>query len=88
MSDRLPLPSHQLAALQDAMTERESTIISGVLQQPDYPPLAACPSCGHAPEQITSKAEAPRYGVYEDAVLVDFAPCGHKFRAVISLEVP
>lgn len=85
--DRIPLDWSQVVAMQAAMRQREEAIIDGVLQQPDYPPLPACPECGTAPERIAERIEEPKFGVDEDAVLVNIKPCGHRFRAVVELEM-
>lgn len=79
---RIPLDPAQLADLQEAMRGREHTIIRGVLQQPDYPPLPACPECGAAAQRIDSMVEPPAFSQREDALLINFKPCGHRFRAL------
>lgn len=77
MSARLPLTLEQVAELRQATEKRERAITDGLLQVPDYPPLPACPACGQHPDRIDS--QAPPLG--PDALLVDFEPCGHGFRA-------
>ena len=57
---------------------------SGVLQAPDDPPRPACPECGASPERIDSMVGDFRFGVSEPAVLVNFKPCGHRFRSVVA----
>jgi hypothetical protein len=81
VDDRIPMSAEWLAEMQAAGEMRAETITQLVLQQPDYPALPACPKCGAAAERITSKVEDPAFGQYETRVLVNFAPCGHRFRA-------
>lgn len=78
--ERTPLMADWMACMHQAMRDREATIISGVLQQPDYPPLPECPTCLVAPDRITTRTEDPSFGQDGTPVLVDFAPCGHGFR--------
>jgi hypothetical protein len=80
--DRTPMTAQWLAYMQDAGKRREEAIIRDMLQQPDYPPLAPCPSCDVPPEEILSRIEDPEFGQFVLIVLVDFKPCGHGFRAL------
>lgn len=80
--DRLPLTLDQLADLRRQGQAREAAIIQGILQVPDYPPLPACPECGQHPERIDGMVEVAAFGVDETGLLVNFKPCGHRFRAV------
>lgn len=57
-----------------------------MLQVPDYPPLPACPECGAAATAIDSMVEPSTFTVDEPAILINFAPCGHRFRAVPDLD--
>jgi hypothetical protein len=81
VDDRIPMSTEWLAEMQTAGEMRAETITQLVLQQPDYPPLSACPECGAATERITSRMEDPAFEQYETYALVNFAPCGHRFRA-------
>lgn len=86
LGDWITLSPAQLAALRQATREREDTIVRNVLQQPDYPPLPACPECGTVAERIDSRMEVPAFGQLEDVMLVNFTPCGHRFRAVVPVD--
>jgi hypothetical protein len=84
---RLPLRADQLAQLRRASQERENRIFASMLQVPDYPPLPACPECGGSPTCIESMMVEPSaFGVDEFAILINFTPCGHRFRAVPDLD--
>jgi hypothetical protein len=83
---RIPLGADQLAQLRRASQEREDRILARVLQVPDYPPLPACPECGASPTAIDSMVEPSAFGVDELAILINFTPCGHRFRAVPDLD--
>ncbi|MFE9003043.1 hypothetical protein ACFYOY_13020 [Streptomyces sp. NPDC007875] len=78
--DRIPMTAGWLADMRRAMERRGEIIIRDVLQQPDYPPLPGCPECGRVAENITSWVESPVWDRDGDGVLVDFKPCGHRFR--------
>lgn len=80
MADRELMPIDWLHYLQQRTEQRQREIEQGMLQAPDYPPLAECPDCDTAPTQITSRSG----GVAEDCVLVDFFPCGHRFKVPAS----
>ncbi|WP_405769352.1 RNA-binding protein [Actinacidiphila glaucinigra] len=62
------------AILEFKMEERHRKITQELLQQPDYPPLPECPECGTAAEEISDRRDL------DDAVLIGFKPCGHRFR--------
>lgn len=81
-ADRIPLPLAQLADLRQQSEAREDTIIRGMLQVPDYPPLPACPECGQHPERIDEMVEPGAFGLDETGLLINFKPCGHRFRAI------
>ncbi|SES03085.1 hypothetical protein SAMN05421870_107200 [Streptomyces qinglanensis] len=68
----LLLPA-QVANLRTALRNRERSIVDGMFQQPDYPPLPHCPTCDVAPERING--EQTLHGT----MLIDFLPCGHLF---------
>lgn len=87
MDDRITLNPLVVAALADAARVREQGIITGVLQVPDYPPLSPCPECGTAAETISSTLEDPAFGQHETVLLINFSPCGHRFRTVQTLNV-
>ncbi|MFF2383789.1 hypothetical protein [Streptomyces sp. NPDC058108] len=81
MADRTDMPAEWLRYLKQRTENREAEIVVNVLQLPDYPPLPECPTCDVAPEQITSRTSDPvAFDRDEVAILVDFKPCGHRFR--------
>ncbi|NED31090.1 hypothetical protein [Streptomyces sp. SID8499] len=84
--NRIELSSGQVASVWRALECRERDIVEQVLQQPDYPPLPPCPECGAAAEQMESMMEPPRFGVHEQAILINVKPCWHKFRAVVDID--
>ncbi|MER5875416.1 hypothetical protein ABT119_05745 [Streptomyces sp. NPDC001910] len=76
MADRTVMPMEWLRYLKQRAEEREWEIVTLMLQMPDYPPLPECPTCEAAPEEIRSRTSDPG----ESALLVDFKPCGHRFK--------
>lgn len=80
-AERIDLNVAQFEALAREVHDREQTIISGMLQQPDYPPLPACPECGTRATKLTEQLEL------DNTVLVDFLPCDHRFRAPTWLDI-
>ncbi|MER5715691.1 hypothetical protein [Streptomyces sp. NPDC002132] len=76
MADRELMPIDWLDFLRRRMKQREHEIEQYMLQVPEYPPLPECPDCDEEPTRITSRAG----DLGEDAVLVDFTPCGHGFK--------
>lgn len=70
----IPLDRPSAAILEFKLEERRKEITQELLQQPDYPPLPECPECGAAAEKITDRRDL------DDAVLIAFKPCGHRFR--------
>jgi hypothetical protein len=88
VDNRITLNPIVVAAMADAARVREQAIISDVLQVPDYPPLSPCPECGVAAERVDSMLEPPAFGVDEAALLINFSPCGHRFRSVQALDEP
>lgn len=83
---RVELTADQFAAMRKSLRKREAAIIEQVLQQPDYPPLPACPECGHLLEEIISGVEGPGFGVAGTTFLINVEPCGHRFRAAVNLD--
>jgi hypothetical protein len=79
MEERTRLTREWLTETDQAMRDRETAIIKGVLQTPDYPPLPACPTCHVTPQRIDSRLDEPKFGQDGDDVLINFAPCGHRF---------
>lgn len=74
-TDRLALSPEVAAQLERELRQREKTIIDGLLQQPDYPPLPCCPECHAAVEEISSMRDFAT-----DDTLINVQPCGHRFR--------
>lgn len=72
--DRIIISREWGALLEFKLQERQATILSGLLQQPDYPPLPACPECGAVTTEITDSRD-----LNGDA-LINVKPCGHRFR--------
>lgn len=60
--------------LEFQLQERQAAILDGMLQQPDYPPLPACPECSGAATEIADTRDLG------GDVLINFEPCGHRFR--------
>ncbi|MEX3099539.1 MULTISPECIES: hypothetical protein [unclassified Streptomyces] len=85
---RIALTSEQVAQMRQELARREMLIVEHVLQQPDYPPLPCCPECGAVVEQMETMDEPPQFAIYEQAMLINLAPCGHRFRAVAGLGSP
>jgi hypothetical protein len=83
---RIELFPEQLADMRDALARRERTIIDNLLQQPDYPPLPACPEGCVAVEQIDSMVEPFMFRIDERVLLINVKPCGHRFRGVLDLD--
>lgn len=81
---RIALSSAQFATMRRTLQAREDSIIEQVLQQPDYPPLPPCPECGGETEQMDTMAETSKFGIDEDAWLINVKPCGHRFRVVVN----
>jgi hypothetical protein len=80
MADRELMPIDWLRYLQHRVSSRDAEILQYMLQVPEYPPLPECPTCDTEPTQITDRtAEAP-----EDGLLIDFVPCGHRFKVPAS----
>lgn len=80
MADRELMPIDWLRYLKQRLKQREWEIHQHLLQVPEYPPLPACPDCDEEPTRIDSRAGEPA----EDCVLVDFTPCGHRFKVPTS----
>lgn len=80
MDDRELMPIDWLRYLKQRMENREYEIDQYLLQVPEYPPLPPCPDCDEEPTQITSQAGE----LTEDCILVDFTPCGHRFKVPAS----
>lgn len=74
--DRVRMAGAWLADLTAALLCREEELLLGVLQQPDYPALVACPICDEGPESVVSRVEDPTIDGRR-VVLVDFKPCRH-----------
>ncbi|HTE56978.1 MAG TPA: hypothetical protein VK698_39265 [Kofleriaceae bacterium] len=83
---RISLSPSQLNDMGEAIRDRERTILAGAPQRPDYPPLPPCPECGAVAERVESMMELPSFGVYEQVVLIDLTPCGHRFKATLELD--
>ncbi|MFI6854454.1 hypothetical protein [Streptomyces sp. NPDC050416] len=80
MADRELMPIDWLHHLRKRTAERDNEIVHNMLQVPDYPPLPECPTCEIEPEKITRRAA----DLPHDGLLVDFAPCGHRFEVPAS----
>jgi hypothetical protein len=78
--DRELMPIDWLHYLKQRLDEREHQIVTYMLQVPAYPPLPECPTCDEEPDRITDRAADPG----DDGLLVDFAPCGHRFKVPAS----
>jgi transcription elongation factor Elf1 len=72
--DWIPMDRPSAAILEFKLEERRKKITQELLQQPDYPPLPECPECGAASDEIVDRRDL------DDAVLIGFKPCGHRFR--------
>lgn len=72
--DWIPMDRPSAAILEFKLEERRKKITQELLQQPDYPSLPECPECGAASEEILDRRDL------DDAVLIGFKPCGHRFR--------
>ncbi|WP_037805106.1 hypothetical protein [Streptomyces sp. NRRL F-5135] len=83
---RIELGSEQVASIRRTLERRERDIIDRVLQQPDYPPLPACPECNAVVEQMDSMVEPPQFEVDERAILINVKPCGHRFRGALDID--
>jgi hypothetical protein len=73
-NDRINISREWGALLEFQLQERQATILAGLLQQPDYPPLPACPECSAAATEIADSRNL------NGDVLVNIEPCGHRFR--------
>ncbi|MEU9415139.1 hypothetical protein [Streptomyces sp. NPDC048272] len=80
MNTPIDMPSSWLGELEQAAQQREDEIVRLVLQQPDYPPLPACPQCDSEPAEIKQWVEDPAFEVDGTYVQTGFKPCGHLFR--------
>lgn len=80
MADRELMPIDWLHYLRHRMKQREHEIEQYMLQVPEYPPLPECPDCDVTPTRISSRTGD--FG--DDCMLVDFVPCGHRFKVPAS----
>ncbi|GAA3121587.1 hypothetical protein [Streptomyces echinatus] len=80
MTDREQMPIDWINYLKQRMAEREHEITHNLLQVSDYPPLPECPDCDVQPTQITDRTA----DIGDDGLLVDFTPCGHRFKVPAS----
>jgi hypothetical protein len=81
MNTPIDMPSSWLGELDQAARQREDEIVRFVLQQPDYPPLPACPECDVEPTEIKQWMGDPDFDIDHNFAWVAFRPCGHVFRA-------
>lgn len=81
MNVPIDMPTSWLGELDQAARRREDEIVRFVLQQPDYPPLPACPQCDVEPAEIKQWVGDPDFDIDSTFVWVAFKPCKHVFRA-------
>lgn len=89
MSDTVQqLTGQQAADLRRQLLKRAADGLGTTLRGEPAPPLPPCPNCGDVAERIDERVEDPQFGVDETALRVRWLPCGHRFRAVVDLDVP
>lgn len=75
--DRIPLTPAVVARLEQRMQDHRRAVRAGVFaRNPEAHGLPACPECGAEPTELSWTTSLM------DATLINFQPCGHRFRMV------
>jgi hypothetical protein len=81
------LTRQQIATLRRQFRDRDAAGLGAVLRSEPVPPLPGCLACGVEPERVDQWVDDLEFGVDGAAVRLRWLPCGHRFRAVVDLEV-